>query len=262
MKSVKYKNLSDIQKDISKYSNQNVVMQQIPDTMDTHLLCIYCGISVKWQEYVEDIPLELIANFCEAHRHTPVPVINAVDIYKYQNKTYKFHPEYGSMNEDYIYNMKGQTIGINDSKIVGIQPPYSVGIGSAGTPDQVPSLSQPMPNKYEDYLTVFDIQDMVEKMSGNTTPYMMPLPELDSMQLKKVWKWSNFKIDIQVRRHQGYAEVRMVCTECKFTKPLLWDYIKDYNHPVWVEIERVSKEHANCGGTEVKESKGRKFKHE
>src|SRR6516164_7539163 len=127
MKSVKYKNLSDIQKEISKYSNQNVVMQQIPDTMDTHLLCINCGISVKWPEYIEDLPLELMANFCEAHRHNLEPVINAVDIYKYQNKTYKFHPEYGSMNEDYIYNMKGQTIGINDSKIVGIQPPYSVG---------------------------------------------------------------------------------------------------------------------------------------
>jgi hypothetical protein len=257
MKSFKYQNLSDIQKEISKYSNYHVVMQQVPDTKEAHLLCIYCGIGVKWQEYVEDIPLELIANFCEAHRHNPEPVINAVEIY--QNKKYKLHPEYGNLNEDYIYNQTLKPMGI-DNKVIDISQPIIPGV----IPNQIPSLGSPAPKKYEDYFTLSDIQEMVEKMSGNPTPYMMPqrLPELDSMQLKKVWKWSNFKIDIQVRRHQGYAEVRMVCTECKFTKPLLWDYIKDYNHPVWVEIERVSKEHANCGGTEVKESKGRKFKHE
>jgi hypothetical protein len=107
-----------------------------------------------------------------------------------------------------------------------------------------------------------DYKPYIYPQNPCATVYKEETVQLAPEQLKKIWQWSDFNVDMQIRVYGGSVNaVRILCSKCKASQELNWHRVNNYSDSIWTAIEKWAREHSYCGTIEESfKTPGRKFK--
>jgi hypothetical protein len=249
---------------INAESNNNVVFEvsnkPYIQTDEFRLKCTNCGATFSWTaiNYIHPLGIEpqIVVDFCKDHKHIIINYPSGIAQYE--------------EGQSITTPLNGDTQYVAWTKEVG--PTYKTFVTNSTTPIEPAKVSikdigqYADYTKYADFITSSDL-DAVEPLLGggvfNTSlgGYKEESVRIPEVQLKKIWQWSNFMVDLQIRVYNGAVnKVRLFCNECKQEQEVIWFKVKNPADPIWKGIEEYCRKHVDCGTRTFTEARGRKFK--